>query len=154
MNNPLVITNASPLIAFERLQRLDLLPQLFNVLHIPPAVRREVFGAHAAPTWIVEQHLSQPISRQILAARLGAGESEAIALALEVTPRYVLLDDLAARRLAQSFNLNVLGTVGLLLLARQRNLLPALRPSLDALLVADFRISEALYDFALAQAGE
>ena len=86
-------------------------------------------GALAAPTWIVEQHLSQPISRQILAARLGAGESEAIALALEVTPRYVLLDDLAARRLAQSFNLSVLGTVGLLLLARQRNLLPALRPS-------------------------
>jgi len=153
-DNPLAITNASPLIAFERLQRLDLLPQLFNVLHIPPAVRREVFGARETPAWIVEQHLSQPISRQILATRLGAGESETIALALEVTPHYVLLDDLAARRLAQSFNLNVLGTIGLLLLARQRNFLPALRPSLDGLLAVDFRISEALYDFALAQAGE
>lgn len=39
-------------------------------------------------------------------------------------------------------------------LARQRNLLPALRPSLDALLAADFRISNTLYHFALAQAGE
>ncbi|HDQ72318.1 MAG TPA: DUF3368 domain-containing protein [Chloroflexi bacterium] len=154
MNHPLVIANASPLIAFERLQRLDLLPQLLNVLHIPPAVRREVLGARAMPTWVVEQTLSQPISRQILSTRLGAGESEAIALALEVTPLCVLLDDLAARRLAQSFNLNVLGTVGLLLLARKRNVLPALRPSLDALMAADFRISEALYDFALAQVDE
>jgi len=82
------------------------------------------------------------------------GESEAIALALEITPEYVLLDDLAARRLAQSYNLNVLGTVGVLLLARQRHLLPTLRPALDALLAADFRISETLYHFALAQVGE
>lgn len=148
------IANASPLIAFERLQRLDLLPQLCPVLHIPPAVRREVFGSRPVPAWIVERSLSQPLSRQILAARLGMGESEAIALALEMTPEYVLLDDLAARRLAQSYNLNVLGTVGLLLLARQRHLLPALRPALDALLAADFRISETLYHFALAQVGE
>ena len=154
MTVPLFIANASPLIAFERLQRLDLLPQLCTALHIPPAVQHEVFAARPVPSWIVEHPLSQPISRQILAARLGVGESEAIALALELTPEYILLDDLAARRLAQSFNLNVLGTVGLLLLARQRHLLPALRPFLDALLAADFRISETLYYFALAQVGE
>ncbi len=154
MTTPFVITNASPLIAFERLQLLPLLPQIFGALHMPLAVQREVFGARPCPAWISVQPLSHPISRQILAARLGAGESEAIALALETPPDYVLLDDLAARRLAQSFNLNVLGTVGLLLLAQQRGLLPALRPALDALLAADFRISTALYTFALRQAGE
>lgn len=154
MNTLLYIANASPLIALERIHHLDLLPQLFNTLHIPPAVRREVFGSRMTPTWIVERPLSQPISQQILAARLGSGESESIALALELFPCYILLDDLAARRLAQSFNLNVFGTVGLLLLARQRNLIATLRPFLDALLEADFRISASLYHLALTQAGE
>lgn len=154
MNGPLVVSNTSPIIAFERLQRLDLLPQIFDALYIPPAVRCEVFGTRPVAGWIVERQLSQPISRQILAARLGAGESESIALALELKPHYLLLDDLAARRLAQSLNLNVIGTVGLLMLARKRGLVPALRPFLDALLAADFRISDALYDFALLQVDE
>ena len=154
MSSQLIITNASPLIAFERLQHLDLLRHLFGELHIPTAVQQEVFENQTVPTWIATHSLSQPISQKILAARLGAGESETIALSLEMTPDYVLLDDLAARRLAQSFSLNVLGVVGLLLLARQRALLSEIRPLLDDLLAANFRISEALYIFALTQAGE
>jgi len=154
MNTPVFVANASPLIAFERLDCLDLMPQLVSCLHIPPAVRDEVLGSRTLPAWITEHALTQPVARRILAARLGIGESEAIALALELSPCYLLLDDLAARRLAQSLNLSLLGTVGLLILARRRGLLPALRPSLDALLAVNFRISEPLYTFALKQVGE
>jgi len=80
------VCNASPLIGFERLQRPDLLQAITGSLLIPSAVRIEVFGTQRPPAWIVEQSLSQPLSRRILASRLGPGESEAIGLALEVGP--------------------------------------------------------------------
>jgi predicted nucleic acid-binding protein len=45
VSQPLFVSNASPIIAFERLGQLDLLQQLTQALHIPPAVHREVFGS-------------------------------------------------------------------------------------------------------------
>ena len=154
MRDPLFVSNASPIIGFERLNALDLLQQLTTTLHVPEAVRREVFGARSAPDWIIVRSISQPLSSLSLSPRLGAGEREAIALALELQPRYLLLDDLAARRAAQSLNITVIGTVGLLILARQKELVDALKPYLDSLLALDFRISKTVYQLALRQVGE
>jgi predicted nucleic acid-binding protein len=57
MSQQRFVSNASPLIAFERLNRLDLLQQLTQTLHIPPAVHREVFGAQLFPAWIMAHTL-------------------------------------------------------------------------------------------------
>ena len=154
MSRPLFVSNASPIIAFERLGQLPLLERLTNPLHLPPAVVQEVFGVQPLPSWIAKQSLSQPLARLPLSPRLGAGESEAIALALELMPCQLVIDDLAARRAAQSLNIPIVGTVGLLILARQGDLLPSLKPQLDALLKEDFRISDMVYDLALRQVGE
>lgn len=153
MSQPLVC-NASPLIAFERLDELSLLQQLAGVIYIPPAVRREVFGSRSLPNWIVERPVEQPLSPLMLRPRLGAGEREAIALALEMLPCHLLVDDLEARRTAEALDIPVIGTLGLLLLARRQQMITALKPYLDALLAADFRIAAALYQHALRQAGE
>ena len=50
------------------------------------------------PSWVNERPLTQSVAALALTTRLGAGEREAIALALELGPCYLLLDDLAARR--------------------------------------------------------
>jgi len=65
---------------------------------------------------------------------LGKGESEAIVLAKELKANFVLLDDRAARRIARQENLPIIGRVGILLLAKENKLIPAVKPSLDALL--------------------
>jgi predicted nucleic acid-binding protein len=44
MNEPVFVSNSSPIIAFEHLNALDILHQLTNAVYVPPAVRREVFG--------------------------------------------------------------------------------------------------------------
>ncbi len=106
------------------------------------------------PAWIEQQQLTQAIGPLILSASLGAGESEAISLALETKARLVLLDDRPARRLAQALHLPIIGTLGILLAAKRRQLLPAMRPSLDALLQHDFRISQRLYEQVLLDANE
>jgi predicted nucleic acid-binding protein len=148
------VCNASPLIAFERLDKLSLLQQLTGTLYIPAAVRREVFGSRSLLTWIVERPIEQPLSPLMLKPRLGAGEREAIALALEMSPCHLLVDDLDARRTAEALDIPVIGTLGLLLLARQQQLITALKPYLDTLLAADFRIAAHLYQHVLRQTSE
>lgn len=103
---------------------------------------------------IVERAITQPLSSVAFSPRLGAGEREAIVLALEIGNCYLLLDDLAARRTAQALGINVVGTVGLCLRAKQQGLIEEIKPLLDTLLLHEFRISSRLYNFALAEARE
>jgi predicted nucleic acid-binding protein len=81
------------------------------------------------------------------------GESEAITLAYEKQLR-IILDDLKGRQAAQRLGLAVTGTVGLLLKARQKGIIPAIRPLLDALQAQQFRISAELRAEALRLANE
>ena len=154
MTPALVVSNASPLIALEQIGHLQLLEQLFGSVLIPPAVVREVAATVAVPGWIEQHGLAQPVGPRILSASLGPGESEAISLALETRAQLVLLDDRPARRLAQALHLPVIGTLGILLAAKRRQLLTTLRPCLDALLQHDFRVASSLYENVLNAAGE
>jgi len=154
MSETIFVSNSSPIIAFERLRKLSLLQQITHQLYIPTAVRQEVFSLRPLPNWIIERPITQPVSAFTLSPRLGQGECEAIVLALEMLPNYILLDDLSARQTAQSFNITVIGTVGLLILARQRNLIVEIKPHLDDLIKAEFHISKGLYQMALKHVGE
>jgi len=87
--------------------------------------------------------------------QLDVGESHAIALALEIKPDFVLLDEKLARNAAVTLGLTPFGTVGIVLLAKQKGLLPEARPVLDQLRDrARFWIGDAVYNAALIAAGE
>ena len=85
---------------------------------------------------------------------MGAGEREAIALALELRATWLVIDDLAARRLAQSLDIPVVGSLGLLLKAKEEGLIPAIRPLMEAMQRDEFRISDRLFAGILSAAGE
>jgi hypothetical protein len=154
MSEPVVVSNSSALIAFDQIGRLELLQALFGQILIPPAVKAETEPTVVLPQWVIERPLSQPIPPRILNASLGAGESEAISLALETGAERIILDERTARRLAGALGLSVIGTLGLLLVAKEAGLLTAVRPALDALVGHGFRISTSLYEHLLARAGE
>lgn len=149
-----VVCNTSPLLVLAKIQRLGLLTQLYARLVIPRAVLEEI-GAKAddAAAQIQALVATPPVTVQratpqtlaVLPVDLGAGEREAIALALETAADLVVLDDQAGRRLARAHGLQVTGTVGVLVEARARGLLPALRPELDRLRAAGLWLAEALY---------
>ncbi len=149
-----VISNSSPLICLERIGHLHLLQQLFGTIIVPPAVVREVALRTTLPTWVEVRVLVQSVGPQVLSASLGAGESEAISLAIETGTRLLILDDRPARRLAQALQLPVLGTLGTLVAAKRQRLIPEVRPCLDLLLQHDFRIARRLYEQILADANE
>ena len=156
------VCNTSPLLVLAKVQRLALLTTLYTPLVIPGAVLAEI-GAKtdaaatqiqafaATPPTVVQRATSSALAR--LPADLGAGEREAIALALEMQADLVILDDQIGRRLARAHGLQVTGTVGVLVEAHARGLVPALRPELDQLRAAGLWLAEAFYQ-RLCQATE
>jgi predicted nucleic acid-binding protein len=149
--NDAAVTNSTCLIGLERIQRLDILRQVFLPIFIPPAVQSEV-GIHA--DWLTVQ-LPQNVSTiATLKTQLDDGEAEAIALALELDNVFIILDDLSARQIALQLDLKVIGTVGMLLRAKQKSAIAEIKPLLTGLGEADFRISDAIVQKALQLPGE
>ena len=158
-----VVPNAGPLIALARIGQLDLLRTLCGELRIPPPVYHEVAvpdGTRSgalevrSATWIHVNEVCDHTAVELLGERLGAGESAAIVLGLEQGADLLLMDEARGRRVAESRGLKVTGTLGLIVEAKQRGLLRAVTPLMDALLAAGFRMSEGLYETARLLAGE
>lgn len=150
MSDP-AVTNSTCLIGLERIQRLDILPQVFSPITIPPAVQAEV--GITAP-WLTVVAVQNQAVVATLKTQVDDGEAEAIALALESGDVFVILDDLAARRVAIQLGLKVIGTVGMLLRAKQQGIISEIKPLLTSLNEVDFRISAAIVQRALQLAGE
>ncbi len=156
---PDVVSNTGPLIGLAGIGQFDLLHKLFGRIIIPPAVRDEIrdetsVAALAAADWIVVQPAQDALAVQLLREELDAGESEAIILARELDADLVLIDERAAMRKPRAIGLQTIGTLGVLLMARDKALVVDLKPLLEDLRRAGFRMSDDLYHQVLASAGD
>ncbi len=148
-----VVSNSSPLIALEQIQRLDLLQALFGEVLVPDAVMTEISSV-GQRAWIRQQSLEFPLLPEALRPALGPGEREALCLAMEVKASAIILDDEPARRAASQLKVPVIGTAGVLVLAKERRLIAAVKPCLDALLENRFFLARAVYELILSRTGE
>lgn len=149
------MADTGPLIALARIGRLDLLRRLYGRVVIPPAVESElsigsdrpgarVLEGAIAAGWIAVDALADADACQDLLMLLGAGEAEAIALAQERKPRFLLVDDSRGRRIARSRGVPVAGVPGVLLAARIRQEVEAVAPILRELAAAGYRLAPRL----------
>ena len=150
----MIVADSSPLIALTQINLIWLLPALFADVLIPPAVARETVRSVPRHPWLHERRLSRALDERIIVAALGAGESEVLSLAVELGGAMTLLDDRDARRLAVDLEVPMTGTLGVLLEARRRGTLPALRPHFEALLDVRFFFSPELMEQLLGEVGE
>ncbi|WGV26131.1 DUF3368 domain-containing protein [Halotia branconii] len=105
--------------------------------------------------WLTVQEVENKTLISLLQQDLDKGEAEAIALLLEQSLEALLLDEKKARQVARRMNLQILGTLGLLIWAKRQGVIVNLQEQLDALrTVAKFRLSQQVYDEALRQVGE
>jgi hypothetical protein len=159
----IVVSNSTPLIALDACNQLDLLRTLYGRLIIPEEVDREISigGSTGLPTgltpdhrvWIEVQPVSSPPSTALL-ARLDAGEAEVITLGLEMGASLVLIDEKRGLKIAREQGLNVLGSVGVLLLAKKKGLLSEVKPHLLEMYLKGISLSYSLIEWAIIQAGE
>ena len=101
---------------------------MFGELTVPPAVAREILPSVPPAPWIVERRLTQPLAPLVLRANLGAGESEALSLAVEIRADLLFVDERAGRRVAAALGVSVVGTLGVLLAAKRTGSIAEVRP--------------------------
>jgi len=160
----IVVSNTSPLTNLAAIGQFDLLRRLYTELHIAEGVWDELNagGRHwpgrdkvVAADWIQRHSVQNQALITALQRDLDRGESETIALALELGAALVLLDEKEGRRAAERYQLNVVGVVGILLDAKAHGEVSKVRPHLDSLRrVAGFRLRESVYQHALMLSNE
>jgi len=143
------------------LGRLNLLRELFGEVLIPQAVCDEFLATEQAlrqaalgnAPWIRPVPLENPQRARVYIG-LDQGEAEVLALAEERAARLVIIDELKGRRYAQRLELPLTGTLGLLLLAKEKGLVADLAPLLAELQDAGLYLSPDLIAQVLQLAGE
>ena len=159
----IVVSDTSPFRCFAHLQRLDVLAALFDELIVPPAVVHELMNPPSGQpavdiSTLTYARIVAPFDTQKVAELcriLHPGESEAIVIALELGNLRLLIDDADGRIEAQRLGLSVIGVLGLLRAAKERGLIPAIRPVLDELIRGlGFYIAENLRSRLLRDVGE
>lgn len=155
-----VVADAGPLIALGRLHRLDLLPLLFADVQVTATVLDECLAQPALPdAQRIANALAAGLIRRCPDAErtdegpLDPGESSAIARAREIGAG-LLMDDRAAVMHARTIGLKVIGTLGVLVLAKRRGLLPEIRPSIEQMRDDGHYLGEVAIRAALDAAGE
>jgi len=162
----IVISDTSAITNLAAIGHLQLLPQLYNQVTIPEAVYRELVDIDPPVPGTLEVQTScwlevrQVANRKVVErlqneVRLDPGESEAIALALDLRAELLLIDERRGRAEANRLGLRITGLLGILIEAKQRNLIVAVKPLMDALIAtSEFRVSLTLYTQILAMVDE
>ena len=147
-----VVSDTSCFIALTNIEELQLLHQLYGKIITTYDVVAE-FGKDL-PDWI---EIIPPIDLQkqrMLEFHVDRGEASAIVLALEQKADLIILDDLKARKSAESLGLEITGTLGVIIKAKQNGKIDSIKPILDKLQSTNFRISDELVLEAIRIAGE
>ncbi len=154
--------NASPLIALFRSGQAEILPALCPHLVVPDAVWCEVTaGGHedtaasglAEVDWLI--HLAdEPVGPVVQAWDLGAGESAVLSYVHTHQEYMAVLDDTAARRCARALNLRVIGTGGLLVMAKREGIIPSVTDVLERLKTAGLWLTPKIERVLLKSAHE
>jgi hypothetical protein len=157
-----VISNTSRLQYLHQVRLIDLLPEFYQSIIVPPAVAEEVSEGLkrgvdlpdvSALNWLRIRSPRNAPSTAML-AELGPGESQAIMLAAETPNSLIILDDQAARREADKLGLTLTGTLGILIKARHRGEIDSIRHVLDELHRVRFRLTSKTRETVLRIAGE
>lgn len=164
MSSQIIVADTSPLIAFTKIDHFDLLSTLFGVVLIPEEVANECLvnlslpGAQNIRTLIQKYKIKihPSVDTQAYASLFGvldAGEISAIALALELNSR-LLIDEKLGRVSAKKLGLKIIGTAGVLLLAKQKKLIKQVQPLIEDLKASGYYLSNELSNEILKIAKE
>ena len=158
----IVVSDTTPIISLIKINRLDLLEELFSEVLIPDAVFRElttntIFANEAqivkSSSFLKISSVQNKKALQLLKAVSGLddGESEAIILADELKASVLVMDERKGRKVAQKMGINITGTVGILIQAYDEKKISAadVKSYLTQLMNSNIRLSESLIQQAL-----
>lgn len=161
-----VVSNTSPISNLAVVGRLQILRDQMESVVIPGAVflelerienlkAKDAIASAVADGWLQVKVLEDQTLANVLCTALDAGESEAIALARTIGANLLVMDESAGRSMARNLELQVTGTLGVLLKAKRAGHLPSLTDEIDRLVGdAGFLVSARVRQFFIEAAGE
>lgn len=174
----IVIADAGPLIALASIGKLELLLQLFGTVTVTTQIAQElleggpfpdiaVLQAALTQPWLPTVDLQSVLHNDWLDEckglmnlyQIDLGEASAMVLAQHIQAKedisaLLIMDDFRGRNAVQHAGMALIGTTGLLLLAKKARVLNSVKPPLTALRKNSYFLSDRLIEAALRQAGE
>jgi len=154
-----IVSNASPLIVLLKINKLSILKELFEKIIIPEAVYKEITAKEPDKLifdktgWIKTRSVTNIEMTTLLEKLVNTGEAEAIVLAKELKIT-LLIDDAKARKYAMLLNIELIGTLGLLKIAKKNGLVQSVRKVIEDMLAEGYYIEDKLVRKILKDVGE
>lgn len=160
----IAVSDSTPLINLAKIKKIELLKVLFNKVYISPAVYKEVvingkgrYGSQevSSAKWISVEKVKDIFAVNLLLNTIDEGEAETIVLAKELRANYLLLDQVSARKIAyiikskEKLNIQIKGTLGLLVIGYRKGIIPNLKVVLDELIAKGTWIDDRIYNKVL-----
>jgi predicted nucleic acid-binding protein len=156
-----VVADTGPIHYLVLIDSVEILPALFERIHIPSVVRDEMTHPKTpevirhwiatSPEWL-EVHPDSSAPSDEMLDRLDRGERAALSLALDLAADLILIDDRQGTSVAYTKGFRVAGTLRVLQLAAQRGLLD-LSEAFGRLKQTNFRYRQDLMDELLEEIG-
>ena len=147
-----IISDTSCFIILTKIGQLEILHEVYGKILTTPDIAAE-FG-EPLPEWVDIVNVIDIYRQQILELQIGKGESSAIALALETPDCIIILDDYKARKIAERLGIVITGTIGVIIKAKLKNIIPSIKPLLKKIKETDFYLSPEIEILALKEAKE
>ena len=157
--NGLVIADSGAIFSLAVIDQLEILNAFFDDISIPNAVWQEITLDRTTDYYARIHNFFRNKIKPIrglntLTPLMDYGESECVLLYKESEADFLLIDDRKARAIAENFGINCIGTLGILSVARDKNLIPALKPLFEMLLANKRFYSIRLLNSLLTQHNE
>ncbi len=156
----IVVSNSSPIISLSSVGRIDLFEKLFSEIQIPTHVYSEIKAKNkygfieVDSTFIKVTEIKNKNSSLILETEIDLGEAEAIELSLEIKSDLLILDDRLGLKIAKNLNIESMGTLGILLLAKEKGFIKSSKDLLDEMISKGRWYSPKVRNYFLSQIGE
>jgi len=152
MKNKIIIADTSCLIALNNISKLSVLQDIYSEI----VITQEVWGEYGGelPQWITILEVKDKRKQQEIELNLDEGEASSIALALETENPLLIIDEIKGRKIAASLNIEIIGTVGVLLLANKKGLLNDVLSLVLKMVNKGFRLSDKLLDMLIEKYGK
>ena len=157
------VSNTGPLIALAKVDKLSLLEKLFGRVFIPPAVHRELLAKSGPESARLDDALISfvevapipSLTHEVKTAtmRLDSGEQQAVGLAYE-RKVILIIDERLGRTAARRLGLTITGVIGVLIRAKEAELIQAVCPLLNEARQQGYWLSDEALNVAAKLAGE
>ena len=155
----LIIADTGALISLGHVGHIELITKIFGDFFIPQAVWEELQNYdnsefHNSILIDLQRHVLKIKSKNHLSLVMDYGESESIILYQELQADYLLIDDHKARIMAESLDVNCIGSIGLLIKAKQNGMIIELKPIFEKWISLGRFFSKKLLNKILVEFGE